>query len=799
MMQRSFLTPTVIPPVLVTEKKIDSLHEKSIAITQDELGIAELLKSQLEEIGCKVQIVANLPEKCDIAIVLDALIKTDSVDAHLAINHKVFTQARIIAPTFSEHGGIFITVQNTGGQFALTSTNLANIYSSGLSGLVKTAAQEWPKAICKAIDLEMKDQTLDQLVKKIVYEILDCSAFQKDLTNLQNQTTNSVIHNSINVNTNWNETNKFFIECGLLSSGERITLKMVPYEIFPTKLTYNNESVFVVSGGARGVTASCIIQLAKQSKAKFAILGRTRLEEEADFSKNAYSETELKLCIYQHFVSQGKQLLPKEIQQYATKILANREAQQTIKTLQATGSEVIYFAIDVQDSKAVNTVLQKIRAKWQHITGIIHGAGILADKLIGQKTDEQYNQVFNTKVLGLKNLLDNAQKDPLNTIIVFSSVAARYGNTGQCDYAMANEVLNKLAQHEHRVRGDNCVVKAINWGPWESGMITPELKSFFAKRSISLLPIDQGTKFFIEELHSNHPATEVIIGATLQAKHEETTHLSQKKEKPIIAFSVSETSHPVLTSHRILGVPVLPACLALEWFAQAANVLTSNLTKYCFKDFRVLRGIPLKHFYEFPEEFNIYCESVESGYLLKLIRPNESIPNYSVHLLTNSHTFHHSPLNIITPEKSSSFWDIDDIYNDPNLKNNSERLFHGPDFQAIDSIEYITDEIGCGYIKGVLTKPWAGVWKIDALAADGVLQLYHLWAIRMINKQSLPLKFQEMIIYDNKPYEKKLKCYFEAKLFSTNAFRGNLDLLKEDGQPYLSIRNGECCAINTTR
>ena len=47
---------------------------------------------------------------------------------------------------------------------------------------------------------------------------------------------------------------------------------------------------------------------------------------------------------------------------------------------------------------------------------------------------------------------------------------------------MANEVLNKVAAAEARRRGRGCLVRAINWGPWDGGMVGPALKARFEER-----------------------------------------------------------------------------------------------------------------------------------------------------------------------------------------------------------------------------------------------------------------------------------------------------------------------------
>ena len=127
---------------------------------------------------------------------------------------------------------------------------------------------------------------------------------------------------------------------------------------------------------------------------------------------------------------------------------------------------------------ALSETLAEVRSDWGPITGIVHGAGVLADALIAVKTDDQFSRVFDPKVEGLRSLLAATADDPLEVLCAFSSVAAQFGNPGQCDYAMANEVLNQVLSAE-QARRTGCVVRAIGWGPWQGGMVTSEIAGRF--------------------------------------------------------------------------------------------------------------------------------------------------------------------------------------------------------------------------------------------------------------------------------------------------------------------------------
>ncbi len=98
-------------------------------------------------------------------------------------------------------------------------------------------------------------------------------------------------------------------------------------------------------------------------------------------------------------------------------------------------------------------------------------------------------------------------------------MAALTGNVGQADYAMANEILNKVAISERTRRGDECVVKSLGWGPWAGGMVTPALRRHFESIGVDLIELEVGARMFVDELAS--PQTdqvEVVLGGGVLAR-----------------------------------------------------------------------------------------------------------------------------------------------------------------------------------------------------------------------------------------------------------------------------------------
>ncbi|NJK30693.1 MAG: SDR family NAD(P)-dependent oxidoreductase, partial [Acaryochloris sp. SU_5_25] len=219
--------------------------------------------------------------------------------------------------------------------------------------------------------------------------------------------------------------------------------------------------------------------------------------------------------IMQSLLDQGEKPTVLKVQRVYRQITASREIQETLDALAEVGSPAEYLGVDVTDAESLQEQIAEASQHLGTVTGMIHGAGNLADKLIEKKTQEDFKTVYAAKVQGLENLLTCIPPAQLDHLVLFSSVAGFYGNAGQTDYAIANEILNKSAYLVKQYHPE-CHVVAINWGPWDSGMVTPELKQYFAQRHIDVIPIPVGTQRLIAELQPAHHSTvQVVIGSPL--------------------------------------------------------------------------------------------------------------------------------------------------------------------------------------------------------------------------------------------------------------------------------------------
>jgi len=458
-------------------------------ITDCEPSMAQALAAELQGKGMKAAVV-GLSAIGDI----DALIVTSGLSDELEderVHLHALRAARSAAGRLSTNGKAFVTLQDSGGDFGRTQSDVFSACTGGLTGLAKCAAQEWPTATVKAIDVERdrlvgkRDVDLQATARRIVEEIL-----------LGGED----------------------IEVGLPRDGRRLVpcCEMAAGE-GPTPIKPLEEgSVVVVSGGGRGITARAVIELAKTARLRFALLGRTEPMDVPAYIPMGAAEDEVRGLLARAALAAGDKPSPKEIAATAASIVASRDIRATLEAIRATGSEAEYSVVDITDVAAVMHRCMTIRRKWGPIGGIIHGAGVIADKLIKDKTDDQFARVYSTKVAGLHALLAACGGDDLQFISLFSSVAARFGSAGQSDYAMANEALNRAAWAISNAR-PGCRVHAVNWGPWEYGMVRGPVRSYFEERGIAIIPADIGAGAFVQELLASpdgHP--EVVFAGTSQ-------------------------------------------------------------------------------------------------------------------------------------------------------------------------------------------------------------------------------------------------------------------------------------------
>jgi NAD(P)-dependent dehydrogenase (short-subunit alcohol dehydrogenase family)/acyl carrier protein len=623
----------------------------------------------------------------------------------------------------SDAAGTVIAATALGGAFGFGSLVPDAFFpgNGAISGFVKTVAREWPEVSARTVDFPMSENP--QTAARVLAEEL--------------------MHRDGN------------LEVGYVG-GRRKLLRPVESrlsESAPSALKLDRDSVVLMTGGARGITAATAIELARASQPKLILVGRSPLpvEEFADIA-GITDPRQLRAALMDRLQTGGQRVTPAVVEGMAKRVLIDREIRSNLAMLRALGSEVEYQAVDVTDAAAVAQLIDGVYRKYGRIDGVVHGAGLIEDKLIGDKTPQSFDRVVLPKVSGALALVRALRPESLQFLVFFSSVSARYGNRGQCDYAAANEFLNKLAVDLNRKWPGRVV--SLNWGPWrtEGGMVSDELAVRFAKAGVELIEVPAGRQAFLRELtHGRKEDAEVLFGGplTTQAKPAESAAANAPVVSPLGGTLIHSNgtvvahidSHPerhvFLQDHQIDGKPVLPMMAALEMLAAVAAASKPGASLTAIRNLRNLNGItyPDGNGRSFHVEGS-HAAAPGSAHCLELALKTASSGQLHYRGRVEFGGATPAPPARLKLVNSRPFpLSLPEAYN--------QWLFHGPLLAGITDIVAMGDNGIIGRLKTVglekLIRPSSGGdWMVDPVITDSSLQLVLLWARATHDQTPLP-------------------------------------------------------------
>ncbi|PKM94957.1 MAG: hypothetical protein CVU84_08515 [Firmicutes bacterium HGW-Firmicutes-1] len=195
----------------------------------------------------------------------------------------------------------------------------------------------------------------------------------------------------------------------------------------PNEYLLKNKGVYLITGGAGGLGSIFAEYLAKAYQSRIILTGRSLLDQ---------------------------------------------QQQEKIDSLKKYGAEVLYIRADISNKEDVEKLIIESKKAFCQIDGIIHSAGIINDAYIINKKEKEMEKVIAPKVYGTVWLDEVTKNEELDFFVMFSSISATLGNSGQTDYSYANSFMDyyavkreKMKQH-HKRYGKSI---AINWPLWRDG------------------------------------------------------------------------------------------------------------------------------------------------------------------------------------------------------------------------------------------------------------------------------------------------------------------------------------------
>lgn len=377
---------------------------------------------------------------------------------------RLFAILQATADDLRHCGGRVVALSAMGGAFGRSGSAWHSPPSSGAAvGLIKTAAIEWPEVTFRAVDLESPEPA-------------DIGRIARD---------------------------EFFTddpapEVGYIE-GRRVSFEAVLADPPPSDATLPANAVVLVTGGARGITAEALRGILGAGMTLHLAGRAPEPGPESDATAAESSPAALRKIFIAQASAAGKTLKPVQVEKEISNLFRDREIRRNLAEFRQACARVTYHSVDVRNEADMAGLLEGIYAADGRIDVVLHGAGVIEDKLLADKTPESFDRVFDTKADSTWVLGRHLRPDSLRYLGLFASIAGRTGNRGQCDYAAANELVNRFGWWLS-ARWPHVRVSSINWGPWESGMASAEVNRQFRERGITPIPPAAGREFFRREL-----------------------------------------------------------------------------------------------------------------------------------------------------------------------------------------------------------------------------------------------------------------------------------------------------------
>jgi hypothetical protein len=543
-----------------------------------------------------------------------------------------------------------------------------------------------------------------------------------------------------------------------------------------TRTALGPESVFVVTGAAGSIVSAITADLAAASGGTFHLLDLTPEPDPHDPDVVAFASDKegLKRTIFERLKAAGERATPAMVDRELARIERSHAALNAVRAVQAAGGEVHYHQVNLLDGAAVGAAMAQVREVSAKVDVLLHAGGLEISRKLPDKQPAEFDLVFDVKADGWFNLLHGLGDTPIGATVVFSSVAGRFGNNGQPDYAAANDLLCKWTSSLRTSRPATLGV-AIDWTAWgDIGMATRgSIPTVMKAVGIDMLPAAAGIPIVRREVTLRESTGEVVIGGRLGVLTEEfhpAGGLDLSSGGPVEALlgagtplfgrpasfgvyrglSLSATldpaRQPFLFDHQIDGVPVLPGVMGMEAFAEAARALYPELRVAALEEVEFLA--PFKFYRNEPRTievaalFTVDGDDVVAHCRLIGVRTlaGQSEPQATVHFTGKVRLSATSPSLPKTklPPRADRRVGSDDIY---------RIYFHGPAYRVLEAA-WRAGTGSAGLMAATLPPnhvPEAAATATHPRLAELCFQTAGMWEIGTSGRMALPLHVDRVV------------------------------------------------------
>ena len=525
-----------------------------------------------------------------------------------------------------------------------------------------------------------------------------------------------------------------------MRGGKRNTYYAIPQRLDKTVKHYNLEGkTFIVTGGGRGLGALFSRLAAQQYKPSIIVFDIIKIDETT--AQHAAMDAEqlkaLKSTIWENLKADTThKATPVILEKTYGGLMDAVQLYRNLEELRKLGSKVDYYQCDVTNLPAMAETLAAIKAKYGQVDGVAHFAGLERSKMVNEKTAEEFMRVFDVKATSAMAIVASDIVKEKGFWVFISSIAGKFGNLGQSDYACASDYISKLAISLH-TKGIRAYAAAMS-GYASIGMATrPGVETFLRSQGMLFLEPVEGMQTLVDEIvygtvpeivlsdtlgkldwdaqvrsddqpepeASGGAASPAVSGGESGGPHfvgrvvalEKGKSLSSEKE-----FSLS--ADPYLADHSIEGVPYVPGVMGIETFMEAASGIMEDVPAG-LED--VHFSLPIKLLRGKPQTVRINSVKNEKTGLVEMTIESDFLNSQGVKMGAPRRHFAAKTLGDFEsgylgmpkaqPSSAKPLATKEEIY---------KIYFHGPSFQVLDSVLSVDDRT----VFAVYRRPAAPLW-----------------------------------------------------------------------------------------
>ncbi len=670
-----------------------------VVVCRDAGGVADELRTLLAARGVEVLMIDGTPSRDDLEAQLRSwrevgpltgvfwLAALDQVDVAAldpdswvdALRRRVKLLATTMRVLYDDltAGRFLVSAVRLGGHFGYDAAGAQDALGGATSGFTKALARERADALVKVIDVSSSAAAAD-----VAAALLAETAHDPAVT-----------------------------EVGY-ANGLRWSVGLAEVDIEPDPArALDQDDVFVVTGAAGSIVSAITADLAAASHGTFHLLDLTPEPDPDDPDLERFKDDHdgLKTDLAQRIAERGERATPALVERELARLERSRAALDAIRAVRDAGGTVHWYQADLTDAAAVRASVQAIVERSGKVDVLLHCAGLEISRFLPDKTDREYDLVFDVKANGWFHLMHTLGDTPLGAAVVFSSIAGRFGNGGQTDYSAANDLLCKSVSALSAARPGTRGV-AIDWTAWAGiGMASRgSIPKMMAMAGIDMLPASIGVPVVRNELTAAGGGGEVVVAGALGLMLDEpadggiqtslateafsgrwpmlgTVERCTVAEGLVVATSLT-ADQPFLDHHRIDGTPVLPGVMGIEAFAEAAAALVPGWQVAAVRDVAFLA--PFKLYRDGPRSIevrarlrlsdeSIVADCVLLGRRMLPGQPEQVTTHFSASVeLLPPDTARSTPRAMKVPRRAATAVGSDDVY---------RIYFHGPTYQVLAS------------------------------------------------------------------------------------------------------------------